>query len=190
MDLLRGIAILLVILHHSTQIVAYRIGDVPEVFAFISAFFAPYRMPMLMFLSGLLVAGSLTRPTGEYIWGKVRRILWPIVVWTIVYAGAEYLADPAQAKYMPWELGFWNTYLWFMQFVFAYYLIALLIKRIPIWVLIVFSFNDSRSLTWPLSGFTLEWYGKLWENADLQAAIGNSFYVAILATALTLVKVA
>ena len=58
---------------------------------------------------------------------------------------------------------------------------------IPIWVLIVFSFNDSRSLTWPLSGFTLEWYGKLWENADLQAAIGNSFYVAILATALTLV---
>ncbi|MEJ1092363.1 acyltransferase [Microbacterium istanbulense] len=140
MDLLRGIAILLVILHHSTQIVAYRIGDVPEVFAFISAFFAPYRMPMLMFLSGLLVAGSLTRPTGEYIWGKVRRILWPIVVWTIVYAGAEYLADPAQAKYMPWELGFWNTYLWFMQFVFAYYLIALLIKRIPIWVLIVVPF--------------------------------------------------
>lgn len=140
MDLLRGLAILLVILHHTTQIVAYRVGDVPEFFAFVSAFFAPFRMPMLMFLSGLLVAGSLTRPTGEYIWGKVRRILWPIVVWTIVYAGAEYLADPAQAKYMPWELGFWNTYLWFMQFVFAYYILALLIKRIPIWVMIVVPF--------------------------------------------------
>ncbi|MBD3788090.1 MAG: hypothetical protein IE922_14185, partial [Sphingomonadales bacterium] len=38
---------------------------------------------------------------------------------------------------------------------------------IPIWVLIAFSFNSSRSLTWPLSGFTLEWYVKLAQNADL-----------------------
>lgn len=58
---------------------------------------------------------------------------------------------------------------------------------IPIWVLIAFSFNDSRSLTWPLTGFTLDWYYKLAENSQLQAAIGNSFYVATLATLLTLV---
>ncbi len=57
---------------------------------------------------------------------------------------------------------------------------------IPIWVLIAFSFNDSRSLTWPLSGFTLDWYRKLADNGPLQAAIGNSFYVAIFATVLTL----
>ncbi|MGO2519436.1 MAG: acyltransferase family protein [Microbacterium sp.] len=140
MDVLRGLSILLVILHHTTQIVAYRIGDVPEFFDFVSAFFAPYRMPMLMFLSGLLVAGSLKAPTGNYIWGKVRRILWPIVVWTLVYAAAEVLADPGQAKYMPWELGFWNTYLWFMQFIFAYYIIALLIRWIPIWVMMAAPF--------------------------------------------------
>ncbi|WP_300266702.1 acyltransferase [Microbacterium sp.] len=140
MDVLRGTSILLVILHHTTQIVAYRVDDVPEVFAFISAFFAPYRMPMLMFLSGLLVAGSLKRPAGEYIWGKVRRILWPIVVWTLVYAAAEMVADPSQVKYMPWELGFWNTYLWFMQFIFAYYIIALVIRWVPIWVVMVVPF--------------------------------------------------
>lgn len=58
---------------------------------------------------------------------------------------------------------------------------------IPIWVLIAFSFNDSRSLTWPLSGFTLEWYAKLAQNGDLHAAVGNSFYVATFATALTLI---
>ena len=40
----------------------------------------------------------------------------------------------------------------FMTFVAA--LMAFL--YIPIWVLIAFSFNDSRSLTWPLSGFTLD----------------------------------
>jgi spermidine/putrescine transport system permease protein len=31
---------------------------------------------------------------------------------------------------------------------------------IPIWVLIIFSFNDSPSLTWPLSGITTHWYEK------------------------------
>jgi spermidine/putrescine transport system permease protein len=57
---------------------------------------------------------------------------------------------------------------------------------IPIWVLIAFSFNDSRSLTWPLSGFTFDWYIKLAGNTDLLAAIANSFYVATCATLLTL----
>src|SRR5690606_791284 len=91
MDFLRGLSILLVVLHHSTQIVSERVDELPEVFVFISNFFAPYRMPMLMFLSGLLVAGSLQRPAGEYLWGKVRRILWPIIVWTLIYVSANYL---------------------------------------------------------------------------------------------------
>ncbi|WBL32166.1 ABC transporter permease [Sinirhodobacter sp. HNIBRBA609] len=70
----------------------------------------------------------------------------------------------------------------FMTFVAA--LMAFL--YIPIWVLIAFSFNDSRSLTWPMTGFTFEWYRKLASNTDLLAAIGNSFYVATFATVLTL----
>jgi fucose 4-O-acetylase-like acetyltransferase len=138
MDLLRGLSILLVILHHSTQIVAARVDDVPEFFYFVSAFFAPFRMPMLMFLSGLLVAGSLHAPTGKYVWGKVRRIVWPIVVWTFVYAAGQYLVG--KGEFMPWDLGFWNTYLWFMQFIFAYYIIALLMKWVPIWVLFAVPF--------------------------------------------------
>ncbi|RWR13416.1 ABC transporter permease [Paenirhodobacter populi] len=57
---------------------------------------------------------------------------------------------------------------------------------IPIWVLIAFSFNDSSSLSWPLSGFTLDWYAKLAGNEPLLRAIRNSFYVATGATVLTL----
>jgi spermidine/putrescine transport system permease protein len=57
---------------------------------------------------------------------------------------------------------------------------------VPIVILVVFSFNDSSSLTWPLSGFTLSWYEKLFSNHDLLRAIGNSFYVATLATIVTL----
>ncbi|SEB44083.1 spermidine/putrescine transport system permease protein [Nitratireductor aquibiodomus] len=70
----------------------------------------------------------------------------------------------------------------FMTFVCA--LMAFL--YLPIAVLIVFSFNDSRTLTWPLSGFTLDWYVKLFSNTALLEALGNSLYVASCATALTL----
>jgi len=58
---------------------------------------------------------------------------------------------------------------------------------LPVLILIVFSFNDDRSLTLPLTGFTLRWYVSLFSNADLLAAIYNSFYVALIATSITLV---
>lgn len=57
---------------------------------------------------------------------------------------------------------------------------------LPILILIAFSFNDSRILTWPLNGFTFEWYAKLFSNEDLLRAVWNSFYVASCSTALTL----
>ncbi|SLN09563.1 Inner membrane ABC transporter permease protein YdcV [Roseovarius litorisediminis] len=57
---------------------------------------------------------------------------------------------------------------------------------VPIAILVIFSFNDNRSLTWPPSGFTLNWYEKLFNNDQLLVAIGNSFYVAGCSTALTL----
>ena len=146
MDTLRGLSILLVILHHSTQIVvnAYEQADgavppVLEPFVFASNFFAPFRMPMLMFLSGLLISGSLKRPAGQYLWGKLRRILWPIIVWTVVY-NLALVAGGGTLPGMPWEPGFWNTYLWFMQFVLLYYLVALLTRWIPAWAFIVLGF--------------------------------------------------
>lgn len=57
----------------------------------------------------------------------------------------------------------------------------------PILILVIYSFNDNRTLTWPLSGFTLTWYEKLFSNGQLLTAIGNSFYVAGCSTVLTLV---
>jgi len=57
---------------------------------------------------------------------------------------------------------------------------------LPIGVLIAYSFNDSRSLTWPMSGLTLDWYHKLAQNDQLIQAFYNSVYVAVCATTLTL----
>jgi len=58
---------------------------------------------------------------------------------------------------------------------------------LPIAVLIAYSFNASRSLTWPMTGFTLEWYQKLASNSQLIEAFYNSVYVALSATTLTLI---
>lgn len=58
---------------------------------------------------------------------------------------------------------------------------------LPVIVLVVFSFNDSSSLTLPLSGFTWKWYQSVFANEDLLRALRNSFYVASLATVLTLI---
>jgi spermidine/putrescine transport system permease protein len=57
---------------------------------------------------------------------------------------------------------------------------------LPVLILIIFSFNDDRSLTLPLTGFTLRWYASLFSNVDLLASIYNSFYVALIATSVTL----
>ena len=56
----------------------------------------------------------------------------------------------------------------------------------PILVLIVFSFNDNPATVLPLRGFTLGWYEKAFANADMMAAIFNSFYVGICAVILCL----
>lgn len=55
---------------------------------------------------------------------------------------------------------------------------------IPIFVLIVFSFNQSPS-TSSWSGFSLRWYHELFQSVDILNAVKNSFIVAISATLLS-----
>lgn len=51
----------------------------------------------------------------------------------------------------------------------------------PIFVLALFSFNDSKSMSvW--SGFTLDWYKKLFENDSIMNALYYTILVAILAS--------
>lgn len=51
----------------------------------------------------------------------------------------------------------------------------------PIIVMIVFSLNSSKSLTsW--TGFSTDWYSKLFESRDIMDAVSNSVSIAIIAT--------
>ena len=58
----------------------------------------------------------------------------------------------------------------------------LLFFYLPILSLMVFSFNDSRSLTaW--SGFSLQWYQALFTNREIMSAITTTVSVALISTA-------
>lgn len=48
----------------------------------------------------------------------------------------------------------------------------------PLFVVALFSFNDSTISRFPLAGFTLRWYEALLRNRGLHEAIGNSLIVA------------
>jgi spermidine/putrescine transport system permease protein len=65
-------------------------------------------------------------------------------------------------------------------------LLVYLFFYLPLVVLVVFSFNDSRFVNqW--SGFTLDWYRAIPEDASLMNAIRNSLIIAVVSTAISTV---
>ena len=48
----------------------------------------------------------------------------------------------------------------------------------PIVILVLFAFNDSNVLAFPLEGFTLVWFGQAFDDTLLRKALVNSFVVA------------
>lgn len=64
--------------------------------------------------------------------------------------------------------------------------IVLVFLFLPIFVLILFSFNTSQ-LNITFEGFTLKWYGELLKNTTLLLALKNTLIVAIVSTAVSTV---
>ena len=64
--------------------------------------------------------------------------------------------------------------------------IVLVFLFLPIFVLILFSFNTSQ-LNITLEGFTLKWYGELFKNTTLLLALKNTLIVAIVSTVVSTV---
>ena len=63
-------------------------------------------------------------------------------------------------------------------FLRSYFWLLLVLLYLPIVILMVFSINDGTSLAFPLRGFTLDWYEKLFNSPNLLRAVGNSLIVA------------
>jgi spermidine/putrescine transport system permease protein len=60
-----------------------------------------------------------------------------------------------------------------------YYLLLAGFLYLPILLLLIFSFNDSESLRFPLDGFTLRWYETLLDAGELLDSAKNSLIVGL-----------
>ena len=140
MDVMRGAAVLLVVLFH-VLIQADRLGlpDPPRALAVFSRLASPLRLPAMVFLSGLLLPMSLRKGPRRFLEGKLRRIAWPYVVWSAVTLGCWQLLrpvlptghDPVEMLSIAWApVGI----LWFLHHLFVYYVALLALQRVPLLV--------------------------------------------------------
>jgi putative spermidine/putrescine transport system permease protein len=58
---------------------------------------------------------------------------------------------------------------------------------LPIVVLAIYAFNDSRLQAWPPAGFTLRWFGEALDNPAIMRALTNSLIAGTFATGAALV---
>ena len=62
-----------------------------------------------------------------------------------------------------------------------YLFVILAFFYLPIIYVVIFSFNDSKSLT-NFTGFSLRWYEAMWQNRSIMEAIGYTVACALIAT--------
>lgn len=149
MDLLRGFAILLVIAFHSVTILSRVDLDAPTWLKEITDFFALYRMPTLMFLSGLLLPQSLKKGANKYFSGKLRSVWWPYLVWSAVTA-VVFSRDVSSVGAVIKLLNS-GSYLWFLYFIGIFYFFAYFVKRFNFLyvALAIFAFSIATSFGSP-----------------------------------------
>ncbi|MBO1770708.1 acyltransferase [Agrococcus sp. TF02-05] len=131
MDGLRGTAIVLIMVLHAAEMLR-SIGMPPdEGVAMFNTIASPFRIPLLMVLSGMLLGTSLSKGPGRYLVGKLRAIAWPYVVWLLLLLavfpslGIETVVRGLVAP---------NTYLWYLHTLLIAYLAALAMRRLPAWL--------------------------------------------------------
>ena len=71
-------------------------------------------------------------------------------------------------------------------FTSGYLILVLLFIYLPILYVVVFSFNDSKSMI-SFTGFSLRWYEAMFENREMLESIWNTVLVAVIATAVSTV---
>ncbi len=126
MDLLRGGAVLLVVVWHVVSVPSLYTGSEPSgvVGAFNNAL-SPFRIPTLLVLSGLLLERSLSKGATRYVAGKLRHIAWPYALWCVLITAAS---GSLASLTSPW---FWlgGNILWYLAVLLFCYAAALLRPR-------------------------------------------------------------
>ncbi len=127
LDSCRGVAILLVVLLHAGEALRITVGPTPGVDQF-NLFLEPFRMPVLMFLSGVLLPQSMAKSGRKYFVGKLSKVAWPYVLWSLIILTASGdLSSTAVTQVFHHS----PTYLWYLWFILVFYALAYPLRRVP-----------------------------------------------------------
>lgn len=137
MDAMRGMSILLVINTHAIDSVVAKYSDVSQLFQLlmnITSLFSPLRMPIMVFLSGLLFFGSASKGYQKFFSGKIKNIIYPFFVWTfimyLVYQGRYlYLGESSSFNLLKSLTIEPFHYLWFLYYLFIFYTLTYFLSK-------------------------------------------------------------
>ena len=135
-DVVRGTAVILVILVHAMQRTELFTGHEFTRLETLTIIVTPLRLPAMFLLSGLFVTRSLAKGPAVYARGKLRRIAWPYLLWSVLLTAFFSAVRHATGIGFGWEV-VWRIFydpiehLWFLAYLLLYFGIAMLVRWIP-----------------------------------------------------------
>lgn len=138
MDVAKGVGIILVVIGHAWRGLdaAGMIGD-PWLFQVIDRLIYNFHMPLFFILSGMTFqAWAVKRPLREAVSSRVARLLWPLVLWTYLFAAARLAAGEHANTELTGlaSLAFWplppRDHFWFLWALFLQHLAILALIRL------------------------------------------------------------
>jgi fucose 4-O-acetylase-like acetyltransferase len=140
-DIVKGVAIILVAYGHTAQGVVHRGWWVGRGADFSRALIYSFHMPAFFFVAGLFVHGSIKRRGGRgFIVEKWKTVLYPYLLFALILAVAQPLIGRFEFRATPIR---WNVFLvrlidgdasWFLFVLFFCFAIALWTSRVPDWL--------------------------------------------------------
>ncbi|WP_158945630.1 acyltransferase family protein [Granulicella sp. S190] len=140
-DIVKGIAIILVVFGHTLQGAIHRGWGTGSRVFFTDDFIYSFHMPAFFFVAGLFVIGSIRkRGPAHFTVDKVKTILYPYALWGTVFAVLSPFLVYFAATPRPF---LWKVFLvgllegnegWFLYTLFFCLLLAMLTVRLPHWL--------------------------------------------------------
>lgn len=144
-DIAKSAAIVLVVFYHVGRVglgvAPGTVGTATRPWLDLNMVLVPVRMPVFFLVSGLLAASAVSRPWPRVLRGKVLDLLWPYVLWTVVFGFVW-----VQASF-PDDTGTWFAYnlrmlpfgglaYWYLSLLIVFFVVAKALRRYPVPVLV------------------------------------------------------
>jgi fucose 4-O-acetylase-like acetyltransferase len=141
-DIVKGLAIILVVFGHTAQGTVHRGWWTTPAAAFWHSFIYSFHMPAFFFAAGLFVGRSLDRRGARsFTIEKMKGILYPYLLFAAIYVAVQPLLRPFEVSATPFRL---STFLvnvldgnasWFLFTLFVCFMLALATARLPNWII-------------------------------------------------------